>query len=366
MSKKAGIVTFHNALSYGAALQSYALQQFLLKNGIDNEIIDYNCDYINKNYKKLIRIVKGKRLKSFVGSLIQFGNKRKSLALSDKFRKKYLTTSNPVTRKEILNISDDYSFFISGSDQVWSPDCAGFDTTYFLDFAKQGQKYSYAASFGTTNIPDSKKEAYTNLLSDFSYYSVREQSGVQLVKKLAGKDSQVNIDPTLLLTSEDWDKITPESKIEKPYIFLFNVLKPKRMIDYAVQLGEKKNIPVYYLNDKHIPIKGIKYINPVSADEFVGIIKNAEYVVTNSFHGTAFSALYHKKLIVELDTATTRNTRSEELLKKLGISNREITDNIFPEPDKFIDWERVDNALENERKASRKYISEIKGNLGYE
>lgn len=361
MNKKAGIVTFHNALSYGAALQSYALQQFLSKEGIENEIVNYQCDYMNKNYKKPVRIIKGKRLKSFVGSLLQLKNKKRSLALSEEFQKKFLVTSRPVTRSELGQITDDYSFFIAGSDQVWSPDCVGFDKTYFLDFAKPVQKYSYAASFGTTKIPEDKQEEYKRLLSDFGGYSVREQSGSELVRRLTGKEASVNVDPTLLLTSAEWDKIATDVEIEKPYIFLFNVLKPKRMIDYALKLGREKNIPVYYLNDKHLPISGIKYINPVSADKFVSLIKNAEYVVTNSFHGSAFSVLYHKKLIMELDTATKRNTRSEELLEQLGITCREITDSTSPDPDAFIDWERVDRVIEEQRKISREYLLGIKG-----
>lgn len=361
MDKKAGIVTFHNALSYGAVLQSYALQQFLTKNGIKNEIVNYQCDYMNENYKKPIRIIKGKRLKSFVGSLLQLKNKKRSLALSEEFQKRFFVTSRPVRRSELDRIVDEYSVFISGSDQVWSPDCVGFDKTYFLDFAKPGQKYSYAASFGTTKIPDDKQEDYRELLSGFSGYSVREESGAELVKTFTGENAQVNIDPTLLLTSDEWDKITTDVEIKKPYIFLFNVLKPKRMIEYAVKLGQQKNMQVYYLNDKHLPINGIKYLDPVSADKFVSIIKNAEYVITNSFHGSAFSVLYHKKLIMELDTATKRNTRSEELLKQLRITDFEITDKSLPNPDAVVDWERVDRVLEEQREVSKKYILGIKG-----
>lgn len=358
MSKKAGIVTFHNALSYGAVLQSYALQQFLFKNKIDNEIVDYKCEYMDKRYKSLIHTVKGHRLKSFIGSLIKLKNKRKSLKLSEIFRKKYLVMSKNITRDKIHSIADDYSFFIAGSDQVWSPDCVGFDKTYFLDFAKSSQKYSYAASFGTSKIPEDKVDEYKRLLCDFNSYSVREESGKEIINSLLNKEAQVNIDPTLLLTPEEWDKLTTEINIKEPYIFLFNVLKPKQMIDYAIKLSKEKNMPVYYLNDKHIPIKGIKYIEPVSADKFVSLIKNAEYVVTNSFHGSVFSILYHKKLIMELDTATKRNTRSEELLKLLGIENAEINTKGF-DPEAKTDWNKVDYIIEQQRQLSHSYLSGI-------
>lgn len=360
MNKKAGIVTFHNALSYGAILQSYALQQFLFQNNIDNEIIDYQCEYMNKHYKKLIRVVKGMRLKSFVGSLLQLKNKKNSLCLSKEFQNNFLKCSKPVTRNTLNNISDDYSFFIAGSDQVWSPTCVGFDKTYFLDFAKSEQKYSYAASFGTTAIPDDKIAEYKVLLSDFQHYSVREQSGAELVHDITGKNAEVNIDPTLLLTAKEWDKITVKAPINGPYIFLFNVLKPKKMIEYAIKLGKEKNMPVYYLNDKHLPINGINYLKPASHNEFVSLIKNAEYVVTNSFHGSAFSIIYHKKLIMELNTTTKRNIRSEELLKSLNITNREIGEGLTLDPDAPIDWEYADKILSEQRNSTRKYLCSIK------
>ncbi len=360
MGKKVGILTFHSALSNGAALQSYALQQFLFDCGIDNEIIDYRCEYMEKNYKSLIRIAKGKELKSFVGSVVKMPNKIKSLRLSKDFQDRFMKKSKPVTRENIESIRDDYRLFISGSDQVWSPACVGFDKTYFLDFAKPEQKFSYAASLGTAKIPQELYSEYKELLSDFRYRSMREESGKKVVESITGKEAQVNVDPTLLLTPEQWDKIVGERIIKEKYIFLFSVLKPKKMIEYAVKLGKEKNLPVYYLNDKHLPIKGIKYVKPVAADGFVNLIKNAEYVVSNSFHASAFSIIYHKKLIMEHDTENLRNIRSEELLNKLSMKNCEIKDGLTVNPDAKVDWDKVDKFLDENRKESKEYLSLLK------
>lgn len=360
MDKKVGILTFHSALSNGAALQSYALQQFLFDCGIDNEIIDYRCEYMEKNYKRLIRIAKGKELKSFVGSVVKMPNKIKSLKLSKGFQDRFMKKSKPVTRENIDSIRDDYKIFISGSDQVWSPTCVGFDKTYFLDFAKSEQKFSYAASLGTAQIPKELHGEYKELLSDFRYRSMREESGKNVIESITGKEAHVNVDPTLLLTPEQWDKIVGERIIKEKYIFLFSVLKPKKMIEYAVKLGKEKNLPVYYLNDKHLPIKGIKYVKPVAADGFVNLIKNAEYVVSNSFHASAFSIIYHKKLIMEHDTENLRNIRSEELLNKLSMKNCEIKDGLTVNPDAKVDWDKVDKFLDDNRKESKKYLSLLK------
>lgn len=198
------------------------------------------------------------------------------------------------------------------------------------------------------------------MLSDFQHHSVREQSGAELVAEITGRKADVNVDPTLLLTTEEWDKITVKPLINKPYIFLFNVLKPKKMIEYAVQLGKEKNMPVYYLNDKHLPISGINYLKPASPNEFVSLIKNAEYVVTNSFHGSVFSIIFHKELIMELNTETKRNTRSEELLNSLGIKNREIGEGLAVDPDAPIDWKYADAILDKQRNSARKYLCSVK------
>ncbi|MCI6825234.1 MAG: polysaccharide pyruvyl transferase family protein [Ruminococcus bromii] len=361
--KKAGIVTFHQALSYGAKLQAYALQQFLQYNGIENDIIDYTCHYMYTRNIRPIRVGTQHKLKSFVRSLItmrQTGiDRRKSVA----FRKQYMQLSRPFNAENISEAADEYSLFIAGSDQVWSPICVGFDPVYFLNFAKPEQKYSYAASIAVKELPADKKEAYKNLLTDFQEFSVREQSGANIIKNLLGRDAEINIDPTLLLTEEQWNEIA-KPVINEPYIFLFNVRKSIKLIDYAKQLSKKTGLKIYYLQKERIhKVKGVTYLEPVMANEFVGLIKNAEYVCTNSFHGTAFSVIFKKKFAVEYQHIGGRNIRSEELLNQLGIKNHEITNDFYPNPDEKVDWDNVEKILSVERKKSQNYLEKIKENL---
>ena len=358
MPEKIGIVTFHNAFNFGAALQAYALQQFLDSCGIENEIVDYQCDYIEKHYKKLIKIVKGSELKSFVGSLLSYRNNKKGIELSDSFRKRFLRTGRAVTREETAALSGEYSSFIAGSDQVWSPTCVGFDKTYFLDFARPEQKHSYAASFGCRSLPEDMTDEYRRLLGDFPVCSVREESGAQICASL-GKDTRVDVDPTMLLDASDWDRVASEPVIRAPYIFVFDILKPATMISYAAELGQQKGIPVYHLNRKHLPVKGIRYVQPVSADGFVSLIKNAEYVITNSFHGCALSLIYHKQVVVELKNDKGSNSRIAELLGRLGMEAREL-DNGTVDPDSPIDWQRVDSYFDEGRESARQYLMTLK------
>lgn len=358
---KVGIVTFHNALSYGAALQSYALQQFVRSCGMDAEILDYECDYIENNYKKIFKINKNNPIRSLIGSILKAPNKRRGLRLSAQFREKYMKLSSHCRRNELSDYVGRYSLFISGSDQVFSPTCAGFDTTYLLDFALPEQKYSYAASFGTKRLPEEKKPQYQALLAQYQRISVREESGVEIVQDLIDKTPLVHVDPTLLLKPDEWDDVLTEPQIKGPYILVFNVLTPKNMVRCALELGKKTGYPIYYLTEKIFPrIKGVHYLPAVSPSQFIGLIKNAEYVYTNSFHGGVFSILYHKKFVMELDAVQSRNVRSEALLKKLNIMDREITQTINPDPDAFVDWISVDTILDTERCRAQTYFNEIK------
>ena len=153
MPKKIGIVTFHHASSYGAVLQTYALQNFMFNLNIDNKVVNYRCKFI-EDRARVFKYIKGKSLRNYAYSL----KNAKSITLSRKnsetFGKKFLKMTKPYYKDSISQCADDFDAFVAGSDQVWSPVCVGFDPTYFLNFAKEGQRFSYAASFGTTTLPE--------------------------------------------------------------------------------------------------------------------------------------------------------------------------------------------------------------------
>lgn len=371
-SNKVGILTFHQALSYGAKLQAYALQQFLQDNGIENDIVDYTCKFM---YNTQIRPIRfwykapiNRTIRAASRSLITFRSvgieRKKSVA----FRQKYMKLSRPFNEKNITQAADEYAAFITGSDQVWSPTVVNFDKVYFLDFARPDQKYSYAASIGSAAMSEEKKKEYKRLLSDFRKISVREPAAAEIVKKLSGRDAVVNADPTLLFSAERWDKLAERPGVipaDKPFIFLFNVNVPKRLFEFAVELGKKTGMTVYSIQkNKRLRVDGVTYIDPVMANEFVWLIKNARYVVTNSFHVTAFSVIYHKDFFIEFDTKGTRNVRSEQLLKRLGVNGREITADSFPSTEVTSDWDYAEGQLQIMRDEARSYIQSIKQQTG--
>lgn len=355
-NKKVGILTFHRALSYGAMLQAYALQNFLFELGIDNEIIDYECEYMIEHYQKTFRKNNSSFIKGLALNLLTASGIRKERHTRDEFVNKNLVLSKPYTKETIASTVNEYSSFITGSDQVWSPNCVGFDPVYFLTFAKPEQKYSYAASIATKQIPENIRDEFAKRISDYKGYSVREASGAGIVEQLTENTPEVNIDPSMLFTKDKWDKLAI-SPVNEKYIFLFTVLKPKKIIDYAVKLGKEKGLKVIYLNKlRDKKYDGVEFMDPVTADKFVGLIKNAEYVCTNSFHGTAFSIIYHKNFVVETENIRGKNTRCEELMQKLKLSERIMNSEHNADIDSVSDWEYADKVLNEERIHSKEYL----------
>lgn len=361
MKPKIGILTFHRALNYGANLQAYALQNFMFGLGIDNEIVDYRCQEMIDRYQKTIRKVKGNKVKGFVWSLSTAPSVWKKKKNTTDFAEKYLVLSRAYDSVSISQADNMYTAFVTGSDQVWSPTCVGFDPVYFLTFTTPEKKYSYAASISANEIPEAIKEEYIKRVSDFDDPSLREPTGAKLITSLTGKKAHTNIDPSMLLNADEWNKICSDEKPGEPYILLFTVPKPNKLVEYAISLANKRGLKIIYLNNlmpkKHRDV--ISYIEPVPIVKFLSLIKNAEYVCTNSFHGNAFSILFHKQFIVEVSANKSLNSRSWDLCEKLGLTDRVLTVNHTPDIDAVPDWEKADRVLENERRNSAEYLLKI-------
>lgn len=356
--KKIGIVTFHTALNYGAIMQTYALQTYLNNIGIENVIVDYKSDFIQKCYSPFY-IADGKVLNAFIRGICFGRNIRKRQREFEKFIQNYLCCSRAYyTSKEIEFDRDKYSFFISGSDQVWSPTSADFDPVYFLPFAKDEQKVSYAASIGSTELNADVKQELFNRLKGFQILSVREESAKRLLKDADTKRKIfVHPDPTLLIAREQWIKIATYPIEKEDYVLVFNVEKPINDIKYAKKLAEQRNMRVVYLNDRTIrKERGITYIEAPSPEEFLGLFANAKVIVTNSFHGTVFAIIFQKEFYVELDNKRQRNIRIEGLLEQLGIATRDI----YGKQDfTKINWNNVDKILRQKRKDVKEYFYEL-------
>jgi len=365
MQKKVGILTFHRAINYGALLQAYALNRYLQKEvGIDNEIIDYRCPLIEKSCNPII--ISKNPIKNIIRLLISspilFLKKRRFR----NFLKKYIKTSHPYFDKsELEKIESQYSYFITGSDQVFSPIWTDFDPVYFLDFTSESEKkYSYAASFGTDQLPNQLFEAYKLRLESFNKISVREKSAQILLNQKFNIKSEMHIDPTFLLTKEEWSEICHKPFKEK-YIIVYLLGKDQSvsaLISFAKDLAKKKNLKIIYLNDRYYEFKrGINYRPGVSPSKFISFIKNSEYIITNSFHGTAFSIIFNKEFFVNSQLIKGSGTRIQNILNICEIRNRDIGEEKYIDKKIEIDWTTVNSIICKERQKSYEYFAQIFG-----
>ncbi|NSE33124.1 polysaccharide pyruvyl transferase family protein [Faecalicatena fissicatena] len=359
MKKKIGIITFHTALNYGAVLQTYALQNFIKKNGVDNEIIDYKCKFIEKCYKPFF-ISDGKIVNSLVRGILFGSTIRKKRRVFDRFLNERLELSKEIhTKSELQEIAEKYEYCITGSDQVWSPISAGFDEMYFLPGLDKRRKFSYAASIGATDVSEEIKQQLKQRLADYSVISVREESAKKLLKQLDNtKKIEVHVDPTLLLNIEEWKKLVGEDMVKQKYLLIFNVEKPIQDIEYAKKIAKIQGLKIIYINERTIrKDPEITYYKTLSPEQFLTLFYYADVVVTNSFHGTVFSIIFNKCFYVELENKRQRNIRVEGLLEKLEIKNREI--DMEKMNYEMPNWNRVNEILNQERKRTLSYLQMI-------
>ena len=355
--KKIGILTFHRAVNYGAQLQAYALQKTVSEMGTDCELVDYICPAITKPYKPFY-ITKNNPVMSFAKSCIMWNRRRKKAISFESFQNKIVKSKQQYDSSNIALANDKYDLFITGSDQVFSPWCVDFDPVYFLTFADNRKKFSYAASFATKEIPQEMKKEFSNRLESFQKLSVREQEGVRLIDELTSKESEVHLDPTILLSADKWSEIA-QCDTTEPYVLVYSVMPQISLVDFAVKLAKEKNMKVIYITDApHMPNKTIQCEKAVSVERFVGYFKNASYVVSNSFHATAFSVIFHKSMFIEFQNKVNRNVRSESFLANLGISRGLVDGKAEETP---INWKDVDEKLNAQRQKSLDYLKSVIG-----
>lgn len=372
--KKIGTITFHESINYGALLQTYALQYYLNNQGYDSEVIDYrNSERGIKHMsfsRKLVhhiwhRVIK----KMLIGEIRQrktanFINKNITLS-----KKKYTNYSM------LYNEPPIYDAYITGSDQVWNPKNTSGDSSYFLTFApKDKLKISYAPSFGVTVLNDKHKEKYKEWLLGIDYLSVREKEGQAIIKDLVNKNATMTVDPTLLLKKEEWEKIAVPYRNRKPYVLCYHMPGDKivngAISRIAKHIAKKNDWDVISIGQKEYMklIPGNKKIFDAGPDEYVGLFQNADFVLTNSFHGTVFSIIFNKPFYVpinrNLPPEKVLSSRISSLLNILSIENRLISanDELNLDYSANIDYTKVNSLLKKAREESQKFLNDaLKG-----
>jgi len=338
---KAGILTFHEADSYGAVLQAYALQQTLSKLGADSEFVRIQMPQTAAPARSVTGAA------AVFARRIQAESKKREALFAD-FRQKHMRISH--TYQPADPIDDEYDCFIAGSDQIWNFRIPGADARYFLPFAKPEKRYSYAASFGADALPEKAKAWAAGQLSQFQDISVREESGCRIVKELTGREAQVCLDPTLLVERADWESLTREENAE-PYVLAFLLKYDEALVAKAREEAEKRGAQLRVITAAFVPQLGMSAWNTTGVTDWLCAIRNAQCVFTNSFHGMVFSMIFARSFHIQRLTGelSSRNGRLEELLSFLELSNA-LEDVVQP------DYDQVWQLLEPRRTASLDYL----------
>lgn len=338
---KSGILTFHKSRNYGAVLQAYALCSVLNKLDVDTEIIDYSCQHIEEKLKLW------NPSKNIIKSILQFVFRLRKKLVFDSFENNVLKKSKKVKREEVVEFLTQYDAVIVGSDQVWNEQIIGNDNIYFLDNVNSG-KIAYAVSAGDT-IEFSK--SVLNYIKEFDAISVRERA---LQKYLVSQDieSCICCDPTILAGIDCFEKIVAPPIKQKKYVFVFMIWESKSLLNNAKKFAEINGLDI-------ISSKGsIDFLLHCSPEEFLSWIKNAAYVFTNSFHGTVFSLLYHKKFVSSICKGRgEKNLRIQELLTRVECCSSIITDeNCQVENITEPNFNLIDKHLQEIRNKSINYL----------
>lgn len=353
-----GTLTFHTAHNYGAVLQAYALVRYIQSLGHNAEIINYQAEFNAKRFapKPLSRFF---NIREVYNVLFRNAYQKPCSEAFRDFYENFLPKSAKSYAKEELGITSVlYDKIITGSDQVWNLTCTDGDDAYFLPFAPSEKKYSYAASMGVTKVPEHLKERLANYIMTFNDISVREYEAVEIVKELTGRDAIQVVDPTLLLTKDQWEEIADYSRCPRSkYLLIYVMSEDMKLLKFAKRYAKAHNLKIAYISQRFFKRINALYLRNVTPNQWLGLFLNADTVVTNSFHGSAFGVNFSKNLFVKYIPRSIANSRLQTLVNDYGLEEHLLrNDHIFVEND-GLDLNKVSHTLDEYRRLSHEYIS---------
>lgn len=359
-------ITCHDVYNVGASLQAYALAAYLKNLGHEVEIIDYKPDYLSHHYpllglhnpaynKPLLR--EAYQIAKFPGRLrARFSRRKREY---DRFTQQLL----PITEKRYASNEElkwnppEADIYFAGSDQIWNTLFQnGRDPAFYLDFVPEGKvKASYAASFATDSVPEAWAAQIQQWIRGLNHISVRESSGVKLVEKLGIPGAVQVMDPVFLLRAAEWEQIEKKVDSAEPYVLVYDFDQNPAISRYARQMAEKNEWKIY-------SILPCKYCDRCFSEEgpqaFISLVQNAQFVVSNSFHATAFSLIFKKQFSV-FNRFEKINTRMRDLTEAAGLKRLIIDAEDEKYEPVFIDYNRVSARLESLIQQSYHFIERV-------
>lgn len=354
---KIGILTYHRAENYGALLQAYATKTYLLSKGQDVSFIDYWPKY-HADYFRLFswnqfwgKGVKGKLL--MMKNYMMPSKHLRKHRLQRFIHEKLGVDKMPVYSDRNL-VTNHYDVVVYGSDQIWRKQNlggVGFDDWYFgSDNVQADKKIVYAGSMGTIDCTEADDEYVKLMMSNFNCISVRE-SDLNAYLNRIGIDSVQVLDPVFLLSKEQWLKIAAPSIHKGNYILFYNLLNSSNAKRLAKRLGEEKRMPVVEITKRNLMGKG--YVRSASVERFLQLINDAAYVVSNSFHGVAFSIIFEKQFYAV--GMGKKSSRVVSLLNSIELKERYSNDGLGI-TDSEINYREVGKRLSKLKNQSASFL----------
>lgn len=364
---KVGIMTWYQYKNYGSVLQAYALSKIIGDLNYNPEFINYISPQKTKDKESYtLKEALNKILKLFNGLRVYHSEDRNRVF--NQFVKENLVQSDFCSSyAELFALNDDYEAFLCGSDQIWAPSC--FDEKFFLSFVENKDKMiAYAPSFGLQQVENPLiKKRMGELISRFNFLSVREKEGKYLMKNLWDIDAVQVLDPTLLLSANTWDELFNASEVDLgqlvkgKYIFCYFLGDYRKYMKYVKQLAKKLGYELCIIPMFNGQLKmSDEVFRNVSPQEFVYLLKNAGFVCTDSFHGTAFAVNYNIPFSVferfSRQDKNNQNSRIYSLLELVGLKDYIVSPNSKKIQIRQIDFHSVNKILVSERKKSIMYL----------
>lgn len=391
---KIGIITFVKCDNYGAELQAYALQKKLNLLGYDAEVVDLEKEQgvlessfstyknaITNRYKQfgilkgtlsIISLIKNKLSEKIAhkNNIAKINERHK---IFERFFNTHIKHSDRFYKiEEMRHIQSlPYDVMIAGSDQIWNYMQTKYLDVFFLMMANRwnAKKISYAASFSVNSIPDSKKDLYRNYIKNMDAISVREIDGLDIVKSCSDSNATLVLDPTLLLSRKEWVNYVAKKDYlpdNKKYVVIYTLSGSHYIYTLAKSIAKDLNVEVINIKLGASCIKeqnGIINITDAGPQEFISIFDHAAYVITDSFHGTAFSINFNIPFTTLLNPVSNINSRALSILKLTNTESRLIYDNgSVKKPDSLnLNYEPINETINKLREYSIKFIKESIG-----
>lgn len=381
---KIGTLTlFHKNYNWGGVLQGYALKYYLEKQYPDMEvdILQYHSgsNIVYKGrvqqalqyspieiFKKVTGRIKNK--KQNIPAEFDLSNRKQ---MFDSFMNAFRTNPRIYNDSNLLSAAKEYDCLITGSDQIWNPNVAR--PGYFLISVKnECKKVAYAASIARDDLSPHERKVMIPLIERFDYVSVREKTAKDFLSKYTHKEIKEVLDPALMLTSDEWTEIAAEKSIKDKYVLAFffsESIEYRKKIEVLCKEQGYKLVFIPFAANKYIAsdLRGeCERMYDVGPKEFIRLFMDAEFVFTDSFHGSVFAILFKKNFVVferDKNNKVSKNSRLYDLLDKFNLSSRLVRtfDQFHAVVEEKIDFGEVYELLENYRKESKAFLNEALG-----